>query len=83
MERGGGDERTDPNPLGDGSEDGQRFLGYEIEVLEAGLEGLWSPVVKTNLAYCEYKCNMCTQVCPTEAIDVMGWEMAKLFPNIR
>jgi len=37
-------------------------------MLEAGLEGLWSPVLKTGMSYCEYKCMMCTQVCPTEAI---------------
>ncbi len=37
-------------------------------MLEAGLEGLWSPVLKTEKAYCEYKCSMCTQVCPTGAI---------------
>jgi MauM/NapG family ferredoxin protein len=37
-------------------------------MLEAGIEGLWSPVVKTEKAYCEFKCTMCTQVCPTEAI---------------
>ncbi|MDB9823178.1 4Fe-4S dicluster domain-containing protein [Deltaproteobacteria bacterium] len=37
-------------------------------MLEAGLEGLWSPVLKPGMSYCEYKCTMCTQVCPTEAI---------------
>jgi ferredoxin len=36
--------------------------------LEAGLEGIWSPVVKTGMSYCEYKCKMCMEVCPTEAI---------------
>ena len=43
-------------------------------VLEAGLEGLWTPVLKHELAYCEYKCNMCTQVCPTDAITKMTLE---------
>jgi MauM/NapG family ferredoxin protein len=41
-------------------------------MLEAGLEGLWSPVLKTGMSYCEYKCMMCTQVCPTEAIRKMS-----------
>ena len=37
-------------------------------MFEAGLEGMWTPVLRPELAYCEYKCNMCTQVCPTDAI---------------
>jgi MauM/NapG family ferredoxin protein len=37
-------------------------------MLEAGMEGMWTPILKQELAYCEYKCNMCTQVCPTGAI---------------
>jgi len=43
-------------------------------MLEAGLEGMWTPVLKQELAYCEYKCNMCTQVCPTDAITKMTLE---------
>jgi MauM/NapG family ferredoxin protein len=43
-------------------------------MLEAGLEGMWTPVLKQELAYCEYKCNMCTQVCPTGAIRKMPLE---------
>jgi ferredoxin-type protein NapF len=43
-------------------------------MLEAGLEGLWSPILKTQMDYCEYKCAMCTQVCPTEAIKPLSLE---------
>jgi formate hydrogenlyase subunit 6/NADH:ubiquinone oxidoreductase subunit I len=43
-------------------------------MFEAGLEGMWTPVLKQELAYCEYKCNMCTQVCPTGAIKKMPLE---------
>ena len=43
-------------------------------MLEAGLEGMWTPVLRPELAYCEYKCNMCTQVCPTEAIRKLTLE---------
>jgi Pyruvate/2-oxoacid:ferredoxin oxidoreductase delta subunit len=43
-------------------------------MLEAGLEGMWTPVLKQELGYCEYKCNMCTQVCPTDAIAKMTLE---------
>jgi Pyruvate/2-oxoacid:ferredoxin oxidoreductase delta subunit len=37
-------------------------------LFEAGLEGLWSPVMKMKIGYCEYECTLCTQVCPTKAI---------------
>jgi MauM/NapG family ferredoxin protein len=43
-------------------------------MLEAGLEGLWSPILKMDMSYCEYKCTMCTQVCPTEAISPLPLE---------
>lgn len=43
-------------------------------LLEAGLEGLWSPVLKMRMGYCEYKCAMCTRVCPTEAIQPLPLE---------
>jgi formate hydrogenlyase subunit 6/NADH:ubiquinone oxidoreductase subunit I len=46
-------------------------------MLEAGLEGLWTPVVKTQTGYCEYECNMCNQVCPTEAIRPLRLEEKK------
>jgi polyferredoxin len=35
---------------------------------EAGLEGLWSPVLVPRIGYCEPSCVMCSQVCPTGAI---------------
>lgn len=35
---------------------------------EAGLEGLWSPVLVPMAGYCEHDCNLCGQVCPTGAI---------------
>jgi MauM/NapG family ferredoxin protein len=36
---------------------------------EAGLRGMWSPVLAMGSSYCEYRCNACTQVCPTGAIE--------------
>jgi ferredoxin len=36
--------------------------------LEAGMEGMWSPVLKMTIGYCEYECTLCSQVCPTGAI---------------
>jgi polyferredoxin len=35
---------------------------------QAGLEGLWSPVLVPRVGYCEPSCNLCGQVCPTGAI---------------
>jgi len=35
---------------------------------EAGLEGLWTPVLVPRLGYCETSCVRCSQVCPTGAI---------------
>jgi len=35
---------------------------------EAGVEGLWTPVLVPRVGYCEPTCTLCTQVCPTAAI---------------
>lgn len=35
---------------------------------EAGIEGLWTPVLVPRIGYCEPTCTLCTQVCPTGAI---------------
>ena len=37
---------------------------------EAGIEGLWTPVLVPRIGYCEPSCVLCGQVCPTGAI----WE---------
>ncbi|UCD63644.1 MAG: 4Fe-4S binding protein [Candidatus Zixiibacteriota bacterium] len=37
-------------------------------LLEAGLEGMWSPVLIAKIGYCEPTCTLCGQVCPTGAI---------------
>ncbi len=37
-------------------------------LLEAGPEGLWTPMLVPRIGYCEYYCSLCTQVCPTGAI---------------
>jgi polyferredoxin len=38
---------------------------------EAGVEGLWTPVLAPRIGYCETSCVLCSQVCPTGAI----WEI--------
>ena len=37
-------------------------------LFEAGLEGIWSPVLVPRIGYCEPSCVLCGQVCPTGAI---------------
>jgi len=35
---------------------------------QAGIEGLYTPLLIARLGYCEYNCTLCGQVCPTGAI---------------
>lgn len=37
--------------------------------LEAGMEGLWTPIMNMRMGYCELNCTLCGQVCPTGAIQ--------------
>lgn len=37
-------------------------------ISEAGLVGLWTPVLIMRSGYCDYSCNACGQVCPVQAI---------------
>lgn len=40
----------------------------QFTLLEAGIEGIFTPVVIPRIGYCEYQCNLCSKVCPTGAI---------------
>jgi len=42
--------------------------GLHPTLAQAGFEGLWTPLLVPKLGYCEYNCNLCSQVCPTGAI---------------
>jgi MauM/NapG family ferredoxin protein len=42
--------------------------GLQPVLLEAGLEGIWTPRLVPRLGYCNYGCNACGQVCPSNAI---------------
>jgi MauM/NapG family ferredoxin protein len=44
---------------------------------EAGLEGLWSPMLVPAIGWCEFECYACGQVCPTEAIQPLELEVKK------
>ena len=37
-------------------------------VFDAGLEGVWTPLLIPRLGYCDYSCNACGLVCPVQAI---------------
>jgi ferredoxin len=53
--------------------------GLQPTFLEAGLEGIWSPLLIPKIGYCEYRCTLCGQVCPTGAIKKLGLkEKAKI-----
>ncbi len=43
-----------------------RFL--QPAALQAGWEGIWTPMGDPRYGYCEFNCNLCGQVCPTNAI---------------
>jgi polyferredoxin len=36
---------------------------------EAGVEGVWTPILIARIGYCEHSCVLCGQVCPTGAIQ--------------
>jgi len=48
--------------------------GLQPTLFEAGPEGIWSPVLVPRLGYCEYRCTLCGQVCPTGAIKRLPLE---------
>jgi polyferredoxin len=41
---------------------------------EAGVEGLWTPILIPRIGYCEHSCVLCGQVCPTGAIQKIDEE---------
>ena len=42
--------------------------GLQPTLFEAGMEGIWTPMLVPRIGYCEYRCTLCGQVCPTDAI---------------
>ncbi|MDR4504641.1 MAG: 4Fe-4S dicluster domain-containing protein [Candidatus Scalindua sp.] len=42
--------------------------GLHPVILEAGLEGMWTPQLIPRIGYCAYDCVLCTRVCPSGAI---------------
>jgi MauM/NapG family ferredoxin protein len=54
-------------------------------LLQYGLERMWTPVLTPRIGYCEFNCTLCTQVCPTGAIEPLTqpykhqWRMGTAF----
>ncbi|HUJ18819.1 MAG TPA: 4Fe-4S binding protein [Nitrospirota bacterium] len=48
--------------------------GLQPTLFEAGVEGIWSPMLVPRIGYCEYRCTLCGQVCPTGAIKRLHLE---------
>jgi len=46
-------------------------------LFQAGLEGVYTPLLMPRLGYCEYNCTLCGQVCPTGAIPDLTVEAKK------
>ncbi len=49
--------------------------GLQPAMGEAGLEGLWTPVLIPRLGCCHYACSACGQACPVGAIPLMELEV--------
>lgn len=48
--------------------------GLQPCLLDAGLNGLWTPRLAARIGGCEKNCNMCGQTCPTSAIRKLSLE---------
>ena len=46
--------------------------GLQPSLVEAGLTGLWTPVLKPRLGYCLYDCRACGPACPSGAIPSLA-----------
>lgn len=51
--------------------------GLQPVMFESGLEGLWTPRLVPEIGYCEYKCTLCGNVCPTGAIPRLTLDQKK------
>jgi len=53
--------------------------GLQPSLWQAGLQGFLTPVLVPRVGYCEYNCRLCTQVCPTGAIQRISLELKRRF----
>ena len=47
------------------------------DVSAGGLENTWTPALQMRQGYCDYSCNSCGQVCPTNAIPALSLEQKR------
>ncbi len=47
---------------------------------DQNLLNLWTPIAEMRQGYCEYNCNLCCQVCPTDAILPLSLELKQKTP---
>ena len=52
--------------------------GLQPSLTEAGIEGLWTPILVPRLGACDYACTACGEVCPTGAIPVLSLNAKRL-----
>jgi MauM/NapG family ferredoxin protein len=48
--------------------------GLQPVMLQSGIDGIWTPAMDNITGYCEYSCNACGRVCPTQAIKALSPE---------
>jgi MauM/NapG family ferredoxin protein len=46
--------------------------GLQPAFLQTGLSGIWTPQLVPEIGYCEYRCTLCGNVCPTGAIPKLS-----------
>jgi MauM/NapG family ferredoxin protein len=46
---------------------------------EKGIEKMFTPRLVPRLGYCEFNCTLCSQVCPTNAIELLAMEKKHAF----
>jgi MauM/NapG family ferredoxin protein len=51
--------------------------GLQPALFEAGIEGIWTPLLVGRLGGCEAECNLCGKVCNTQAIRYMPLDEKK------
>jgi len=48
--------------------------GLQPVIFKAGFEGVWTPELVPEIGYCEYRCTLCGNTCPTGAIQPLTLE---------
>ncbi|MBN2223435.1 MAG: 4Fe-4S binding protein [Deltaproteobacteria bacterium] len=45
--------------------------GLQPDLTTGGIEGIYCPILVPRVGYCTYRCTLCGQVCPTQAIKTL------------